>query len=69
MLMLPIVFVAPVILMAFIIQRRVFANYRCPDCGALLPMPQRERGGLFEAKYYCPRCDVVWETGVKESND
>jgi predicted RNA-binding Zn-ribbon protein involved in translation (DUF1610 family) len=69
MLMLPFVFVAPVLLMAFIIQRRLFASYKCPGCGVSLPTPQRERGRLFEAKYYCPDCDVVWETGVKESND
>ena len=69
LLLLMIVFIAPVLLMAFVIQWRVFARYKCPACGALLPMPQRERGRLFEASYYCQGCDIIWETGVRESND
>jgi hypothetical protein len=56
-------------LVAFVIYRGLLSRYRCAECGALLPYPNKERGKRFELRYYCAHCDIIWETGVKESND
>jgi hypothetical protein len=59
----------PVLLIAFILYRGLLSRYRCAECGALLPYPKKERGKRLEFRYYCAHCDIIWETGLKESND
>jgi predicted RNA-binding Zn-ribbon protein involved in translation (DUF1610 family) len=63
------VFIAAFAIIVFVTHRCVLLNYRCPDCGARLALPKRERGRLFEVRYFCQHCDIVWETGVRECED
>lgn len=54
-------------LIGLIRQERLFRRYACPDCGGQLENPSRSPGEPIE--YFCPRCDVIWETGFFESSD
>ncbi len=48
----------------------VLRTYSCPSCGHRIKgptIPSREAGDPI--RYYCPRCDVEWETGLSESGE
>ena len=38
-------------------------SYRCPECGA---RPLRVDEALPDVHFYCPACNVEWDTGVQE---
>lgn len=63
------VFIAPVLIVAFVTNHFVLRSYRCPECGASLALPKRERGKPFEVRYFCQHCDIIWATGVREIED
>jgi hypothetical protein len=43
---------------------RVQRCYRCPQCGAPLPMLRPEAATKFQHRFHCPTCDVIWTTDV-----
>lgn len=43
---------------------RVQRRYRCPQCGAHLPMLPPEAATKYQHRFHCPTCDVVWTTDV-----
>ena len=43
---------------------RVQLNYRCPKCGARLPMLRPETSTRYQHRFYCTACDVIWTTDV-----
>ena len=43
----------------------VSRDFYCPDCGDVISAPLKTRSTL---KYYCEKCDVIWNTGVKHSS-
>jgi hypothetical protein len=43
---------------------QVQARYRCPKCGAYLPMLQPEASTKYQHRFYCRTCDVVWTTDI-----
>ena len=51
----------------FVRQQRLFRRYSCPDCGGRLENPSRRPHEPVE--YFCPRCDVIWETGLFEPDE
>jgi hypothetical protein len=60
----PVVIVVFAILFHFLVVRR----YRCPSCHARLAVPPRKRGCRWELNYDCPDCQVLWQTGIRESD-
>ena len=65
----PLLCLAPLLAICYVGKHRILSGFKCRDCGKPLPLPRRERGKTFEARYYCQHCNIVWETGVKESDD
>jgi hypothetical protein len=43
---------------------RVRRRYRCPLCGAHLPMLPPEAATKYQHRFHCPTCDVIWTTDV-----
>ena len=43
---------------------RVRSRYRCPKCGAQLPMLRPEASTKYQHRFHCPTCDVIWTTDV-----
>ena len=43
---------------------RVQSRYRCPQCGAHLPMLRPEAATKYQHRFHCPTCDVIWTTDV-----
>ena len=43
---------------------RVGRRYRCPHCGAHLPMLRPEAATKYQHRFHCPTCDVIWTTDV-----
>jgi hypothetical protein len=43
---------------------RVQRRYRCPKCGAQLPMLRPEASTRFQHRFHCQTCDVTWTTNV-----
>jgi hypothetical protein len=43
---------------------RVQTRYRCPKCGARLPMLRPEASTKYEHQFHCSACDVIWTTNV-----
>lgn len=42
-------------------------KFRCPDCGQSISQPTiKHRQPRQPINFYCSRCDVEWETGLKE---
>src|SRR4051812_26467151 len=54
----------PVVVTMALWVKRDFENYHCPRCRLKL-------GRKHEAPitYYCPTCDIEWDTGSRPSND
>jgi predicted RNA-binding Zn-ribbon protein involved in translation (DUF1610 family) len=48
----------------------MFRTYRCPSCGQRIRHPTiRSRGAGDPIRYYCSKCDIEWDTGLRESSD
>ena len=43
---------------------RVQRRYRCPKCGAQIPMLRPEASTKHQHRFHCPTCDVIWTTDV-----
>lgn len=43
---------------------RVQSRYRCPQCGAQLPMLRPESSTNYQHRFQCSTCDVIWTTDV-----
>jgi len=51
-------------------QYRRHIRMRCPDCGRpILPENKITAAPGAPLDFYCPRCDVVWKTGLREPTD
>ena len=45
-------------------------GYRCPSCRRQLGVPTiPSREAQDPIRYHCARCDVEWDTGLRESGD
>ncbi|MBN1997617.1 hypothetical protein JW935_08705 [candidate division KSB1 bacterium] len=45
-------------------------RFKCPQCGKLIRTPVvAERKGGDPIDYYCPTCDIQWQTGLREAED
>jgi hypothetical protein len=56
-----------VVIGGFIWDRHRLKEFHCPRCGFHIPeptIPQRRDGDPIN--YYCPVCDIEWETGLFE---
>jgi hypothetical protein len=45
-------------------------GYHCPSCGQGIrteTIPERTFGDPI--RFYCPKCDIEWDTGLRESDD
>jgi hypothetical protein len=47
---------------------RVQRRYRCPQCGAQLPMRHPEAATKYQHRFHCPKCDVIWTTDVYDGD-
>lgn len=42
----------------------VSRRFRCPQCGAQLPVPMKHKASICQPlEYFCSDCDIIWETG------
>jgi len=49
-------------------QSRRLRRFRCPRCGRSIPEPTiKYRSENEPINYYCPDCDIEWETGLTET--
>jgi predicted RNA-binding Zn-ribbon protein involved in translation (DUF1610 family) len=39
-------------------------HYQCPDCGLHLPKPIEPFQAGIRLRYYCPNCNVEWDTMI-----
>lgn len=55
--------------MIVVVLRRM-RRFACPDCGTAIAnfMPTDGKPGA-PVRYHCPRCDVIWETGLNTVDD
>jgi predicted RNA-binding Zn-ribbon protein involved in translation (DUF1610 family) len=45
-----------------------FKSFHCPQCGTKIAEPTiKHRKEDDPINYYCPTCDIEWETGLHES--
>ena len=68
-LWIPLLCLAPVLVICFIGKHRILSGFRCQACGERLPLPKRKPDGTLAIHYYCRDCDIVWETGVRDDED
>ena len=50
-------------------DRQLFRSYYCPRCQRHLPQPTRPRSERREGDpitFYCPNCDVEWDTTLRQ---
>lgn len=45
---------------------RTHRRYRCRECGEIATLLTSPTGMPLSYRYHCPRCDIIWETGVTE---
>ena len=58
------------IVIGLVTSQIVLRNFHCPDCGDHIPEPTNtKRLSGDPINYLCKRCDVLWETGLTESED
>ena len=43
-------------------------RYNCPQCGAQLPRLAPEASANYEHRFLCKRCDILWCTGVHDTD-
>jgi ribosomal protein S27AE len=62
-------FVAGIPLALYGMYRQMLRSVRldCPQCKAAIGRHGDTREG--PVRFYCPKCDVVWDTGYEESRD
>lgn len=53
-------------IVGFLLQVRRFRHANCPTCGER--MPRFEIGDGKPVRFRCARCDVVWDTGMRDSD-
>ena len=58
---LGIVFIA-----AFLWQRRLYANYRCRQCKERIQRTADSKLPGAKITFYCPRCDIEWDVGLRK---
>ena len=47
-----------------------FRAYRCPSCGRTIDRPTLKPVGLGTPRhYYCPACNIEWDTGLRTPSD
>jgi predicted RNA-binding Zn-ribbon protein involved in translation (DUF1610 family) len=52
---------------ALIWEMRRLRNFTCPKCGTVIEGPTiKHRQAEDPVNYYCPKCDIEWETGLLE---
>lgn len=58
------------IVFGMILDRFRLRVYRCPSCGRPIRKPTREQFGAGTPRcYYCPDCNVEWDTCLRVSSD
>jgi len=63
--------IAVIVLMVvalLVLSHLVLGRYRCPQCGERLSRYQKEPERKAEYRYGCPRCDIIWNTGIRKGN-
>lgn len=50
----------------FALQRMRFRQARCEQCGVML---KRQLKNDSRVSFYCPTCDIVWETGTVQDGE
>ena len=51
-------------------DRLLLRSYHCPSCGQKIPSPTiQHRKADDPIRYYCQKCDIEWDTGLKEAGD
>jgi hypothetical protein len=51
-----------------VLHNRVLRNYRCPQCGAVLPRVQGGGERAREYRFACATCNVIWQTGLRQTD-
>lgn len=53
-----------------ILDAVMFRAYRCPSCGQRIRHSTiRNRSAGDPIRYYCPKCDIEWDTGLREASE
>lgn len=48
----------------------LFRRYQCPQCGTAVRKPTAvNRSPADPILYYCPRCNIEWDTRLRESGE
>ena len=58
------------VIAAVVVTIRQMHSFSCPDCGQHIPhfVDTAGKSGA-PINFYCPCCDVLWETGLSTNDD
>jgi hypothetical protein len=61
---------AAAVTVAVVVTIRRMRSFRCPSCGVSIPasVETHDKAGA-PIDYYCTKCDIRWETGLRTSDD